>query len=406
MASSFICVECGTIYPLPTASYTCNNPACAGYAVIGMLIPNKGNYQPKEIKKITFPATTAIVTGQKLPGVSTISIPTKRKANYKKPLIIGSFVVVALIVGWFANDLLGKKAKETNAADQNVQTSPVLTDPAQTDQQTKVIDLITPGGMHYQLYPGTDTQNIREGMFVKISMTQMVHDSILFSTDGNLSQYIPVFSANQPYSIPEIWIGLHAGDSVVATQLVDTFINRSPGNVPPGFKKGDIVTSRIKILAVMNEAESDTDKRIEESALLQKEIKFIEHYLAERHIIATKTASGALIEVTEPGTGEFIGAGKNVNVYYTSSSFDGKIFSSNTDSSFNNQGPLLFKTGSGQMIKGFDEAVQLMRYGSSARVYIPAMLAYGPDAYKGNSTTPYGNIIFDIRIVDAKEEGQ
>lgn len=65
--------------------------------------------------------------------------------------------------------------------------------------------------------------------------------------------------------------------------------------------------------------------------------------------------------------------GDTVKVHYTGSLDDGTIF----DSSKNRE-PLQFTVGSGQVIKGFDDAVDGLAVGESVTVHIPAAEAYGP----------------------------
>ena len=65
-------------------------------------------------------------------------------------------------------------------------------------------------------------------------------------------------------------------------------------------------------------------------------------------------------------------SGDNVRVHYTGKLDDGTEF----DSSAGNA-PLEFALGSGQVISGFDEAVQGMAVGEKQTVRIPAEAAYG-----------------------------
>lgn len=64
--------------------------------------------------------------------------------------------------------------------------------------------------------------------------------------------------------------------------------------------------------------------------------------------------------------------GDNVKVHYTGRLPDGTIFDSSEG-----RGPLSFAVGSGQVIKGFEEAVLGMEVGESKVVDIPVDKAYG-----------------------------
>ena len=66
-------------------------------------------------------------------------------------------------------------------------------------------------------------------------------------------------------------------------------------------------------------------------------------------------------------------AGDTVRIHYTGTLDDGTQF----DSSAGRE-PLEFTVGSGQVIPGFDKAVEGMAVGDSKKVNIPAEDAYGP----------------------------
>jgi FKBP-type peptidyl-prolyl cis-trans isomerase FkpA len=220
-----------------------------------------------------------------------------------------------------------------------------------------------------------------------------------------LPAYIPITSYTEPYDISELWTKLKLGDSIVTVQMMDTFIKRSPGGVPPNFKKGDRVVTTVKILQIF---ESDSLARIDEKKntdeMIAKEVVFLEKYLAEKNISAQKTASGAWVQIINPGTGNPIDSGKFVSVNYTGTSFSGKKFDSNIDSAFGHVQPLQFIVGSGQMIKGFDEGVRFMKLGGTAKVYVPSMLGYGGNPDPRSGIKPFEHLIFDLTVTDVKDK--
>ncbi len=65
--------------------------------------------------------------------------------------------------------------------------------------------------------------------------------------------------------------------------------------------------------------------------------------------------------------------GDTVRVHYTGRLEDGTVFDSSLD-----REPLEFALGSGQVIAGFDDAVEGMAPGETKTVWIPAANAYGP----------------------------
>ena len=66
--------------------------------------------------------------------------------------------------------------------------------------------------------------------------------------------------------------------------------------------------------------------------------------------------------------------GNKVKVHYTGKFKTGEVF----DSSVERQEPLEFEIGAGQMIPGFDQAVEGMEVKTSKQIVVPAADAYGP----------------------------
>ncbi|MBI5857350.1 MAG: FKBP-type peptidyl-prolyl cis-trans isomerase [Sphingobacteriales bacterium] len=262
----------------------------------------------------------------------------------------------------------------------------------------------TAGGMPYQLYKGNGSKKIFVGNILKCNLIYKIKDSVYFSSFGKLPVYMPVNQVAQPYDISEVLLKLKVGDSVIATQMMDTFIKRNPTGIPPEFKKGDRIVTTIKVLDVFTTDSAQTaDEQKERKAFLGTEIAYLAKYLAEKNIRVEKTTSGAFVQVTNPGTGNQIDSGKYVSVNYTGTTLGGKKFDSNVDTAFHHVGPYPFTVSAGQMIKGFDEAVLFLKPGGSARVYIPSLLAYGANPDPQSGIKPFEHLVFDIQVVDVKD---
>lgn len=264
----------------------------------------------------------------------------------------------------------------------------------------------TPGGMPYQLFESKDTVKIKVGDIMKVGFTQKVNDSVFFTNVGTVPFYIPVSSNTNPYDLSELWTKIKQGDSLVTTQMMDTFIKRNPQGIDPQFKNGDRILTYVKILKVFKKREDATaDEEKEKQLLKEKEAAGLANYLKEKNIKAQKTPSGAYVETISPGVGNVIDSGKYVTVNYTGTSFSGVRFDSNTDTSFHHVAPMSFTVSAvpPQMIQGFDEAVRLMKKGEKAKVYIPSTLAYGANP-QSPKIKPYENLIFDLEIVDIADK--
>ena len=110
-----------------------------------------------------------------------------------------------------------------------------------------------------------------------------------------------------------------------------------------------------------------------------------------------KTASGLEYIEVEAGTGAQAEAGKTVDVHYTGQLQDGTVF----DSSHSRGAPIAFKLGVGQVIKGWDEGITLMKVGGKAQLIIPPELGYGEQG-AGGVIPPNATLIFDVELVDVK----
>jgi FKBP-type peptidyl-prolyl cis-trans isomerase len=110
---------------------------------------------------------------------------------------------------------------------------------------------------------------------------------------------------------------------------------------------------------------------------------------------AVKTSSGIYHSVQTAGTGQQVQAGKTVTVHYIGRFMNGQIF----DSSYKTGSPFNFKVNAGQVIKGWDEGLQLMQKGEKALLYIPSGLAYGLKG-AGNTIPPNTVLKFEITVLD------
>ena len=110
-----------------------------------------------------------------------------------------------------------------------------------------------------------------------------------------------------------------------------------------------------------------------------------------------KTTSGLEYIEVLAGSGSQAAAGKTVAVHYTGKFPDGKVF----DSSVSRGEPIEFKLGVGQVIKGWDEGIALMKVGGKAQLIIPPALGYG-ERGAGGAIPPNATLVFDVELVAVK----
>ena len=87
--------------------------------------------------------------------------------------------------------------------------------------------------------------------------------------------------------------------------------------------------------------------------------------------------------------------GDRVRVHYSGKLIDGTLF----DSSYRRNIPFEFNVGLGEVIKGWDEALSILRIGEKGTFIIPSELAYGVRG-AGGVIPPNANLVFEIELLE------
>ena len=103
-------------------------------------------------------------------------------------------------------------------------------------------------------------------------------------------------------------------------------------------------------------------------------------------------ASGLQYKIIREGNGAIPKATDKVKVHYKGALIDGKVF----DSSYGGDPAEFFVRG---VIKGWTEALQLMKIGAKWQLFIPSELAYG-ERGTGSSIGPNETLLFDVELLD------
>jgi FKBP-type peptidyl-prolyl cis-trans isomerase FklB len=157
--------------------------------------------------------------------------------------------------------------------------------------------------------------------------------------------------------------------------------------------KPQLTTDQVK--DVMAQFEKDMEQKQKQAGEKNKTdgAKFLEDNKKKPGI--KTTGSGLQYKVEKEGTGTPPKATDTVKVNYRGTLIDGTEF----DSSYKRGQPATFPVNG--VIKGWTEALQLMKVGSKYQLWIPSNLAYGERSVSPE-LGPNATLIFEVELTDAK----
>lgn len=263
----------------------------------------------------------------------------------------------------------------------------------------------TKSGLLYKIISAEERNPIaKKGEFLKVHYTNKVsskaRDSVMSTSIGSLPTYAPVDSVGPIYNALEVFPLLRKGDSVTIVMLADS-LEKKQGPLPPFINKKDKLILTLKVIDVLK---SEDDVKKDQQVLIDKrkvdEVNEIEDYLASKKIKAQKTDKGVFVEIDQQGTGPKVDSGKTVHVMYKGKTFDGKVFDTNQDTTVSPRTePFVLTIGQRRAIEGWDDGLRLFNEGGKGKLYIPSMLAYGPNPPQGAPFKAFENLMFDVEVV-------
>ncbi len=137
-------------------------------------------------------------------------------------------------------------------------------------------------------------------------------------------------------------------------------------------------------------------KVLETSEIPQYDDATISNYMTKNALTGfTKSTSGLYYKIDQPGTGSPITIDSTVVAEYTGKLFNGAVFDravAGSEATFSLSG----------VIKGWQEAIPLIKQGGSIRMIIPSSLAYGLDGSSG-AIPPFSCLDFEVKVTDVKK---
>ncbi|MGL4630503.1 MAG: FKBP-type peptidyl-prolyl cis-trans isomerase [Leadbetterella sp.] len=238
----------------------------------------------------------------------------------------------------------------------------------------------------------------KEGEVVSFDLIIMnAKDSVIRNTlkEGN-PIVAPLQKGQFKGSFENALFNIAEGDSAVVLVMSDSLFKVMGTPNSPQFPKGSDVKFKVFVrkFQAMDKFKEEREKEIKDKEA--KELPALEAALKSKFPSAIKHTEGIYQVVGTPGTGNTIKAGNDVTVQYVGKLLDGKEF----DRSQPNQ-PFNVKIGEGQVIPGWEIALQKMKKGEKSTFIIPSSLGYGAQG-AGGAIPPFATLVFDITVVDVK----
>lgn len=175
-------------------------------------------------------------------------------------------------------------------------------------------------------------------------------------------------------------------DNGIMMQAIMDVLSGAPLKVSPEAMKAAFDATREKQMA-------------EFKVLAEKNQKASTEFLAKNKKVQGVTAlpSGLQYKIISPGTGKSPVATDTVTVNYRGTLINGEEF----DSSYKRGTPATFPVNG--VIKGWQQALPLMKEGAKWQFFIPSDLAYGPQGNGGGGIGPNETLIFDVELIKVNE---
>jgi len=261
-----------------------------------------------------------------------------------------------------------------------------------------------PSGMLYKItHRSGNAKKLEQGQFVKINIEYKLKtkDTVLSTTYGVIPVYFPIDTTRLgKYTFTEIVINCKKGDKVDFSLSIDTLVKMGAVQYNEVFKAKDVILGKAEILDVFADVSKvDADYKKETLAEKNREINNIKAFLDKNKIKAVQSPEGVFVVVKEAGDAvNKIDSTKTASVFYKGYSFDGKVFDTNIKPNDPAAKPFDVKVLTNSVIQGWDIGLQYFGKGGKGTIYVPAMLAYGPQP--NGQIKAYENLAFDLEIQD------
>ncbi len=181
-------------------------------------------------------------------------------------------------------------------------------------------------------------------------------------------------------------VGLEVDADVVGMSIADVLKDKNQ------MTEEDIKAAQAKLQEMMMKKSQEANAKSQEQAGENK--KKADEFLAKNKTAegVKTTASGLQYIVDKEGTGASPKESDMVRVHYKGTLLSGEEF----DSSYARKEPAEFPVSG--VIKGWGEALQLMKVGGKYKLFVPPDLAYADKS--GGKIPPNSLLIFEVELLD------
>jgi len=258
-------------------------------------------------------------------------------------------------------------------------------------------------GLVYKYHKhGNDTVTPKLGDYITVdmvygSMKDGVQDSLMFdSKDLPQVMKMPMTEPTFKGDVYDAISMMKVGDSITFIMNTDSVFRKlfRMNTLPPELDSIESLYFSLQLSNIETLEEVKAAQDIEMKRLEGEESTLRNDYIADNYPDALPIASGLYYINVKEGKGNTPLSGEKVKVHYKGMFLDGTVF----DSSVDRGDPIEFTLGQGQVIKGWDEGIGMMRKGGKAVLVIPSDIAYGPGGR--GSIPPYSTLVFEVELID------
>ena len=256
----------------------------------------------------------------------------------------------------------------------------------------------TETGLFYKFYTDVDdTLYPQINDFMEVDMIYATEDTVMFdSRDLPKPMQLPMVASVHAGDIYEGLGMMNVGDSATFICNADSVLTKlfRFRSIPPELDSVEVIYFHVKMKDIMSKEAMDAKREAEMKRLSEEEAGLRDAYMSENYPDAKPTESGLYFISVKKGQGKKPESGQKVKVHYTGTFLNGEKF----DSSVDRGQPFEFTLGQGQVIKGWDEGIAMMRKGGEAVLVIPSDIAYGPQGR--GSIPPSSTLVFEVELID------